>query len=132
MANDLAVKLDESTNPWLVDVDQKNNANQVARSNQSQTITWQLNGNAASGTITGCIWINNPPATNPPPEGIFGPFVIAPNGKSMTITDLNNSQNTTGDWLYQISVQLVAGGTIYKSGYVSITGTATNPSIKNN
>ncbi|RAO75711.1 hypothetical protein [Dyella jiangningensis] len=132
MANDLAVTLNESTNPWLVDVDQKNNANHVARSNQTQTITWQLNGNAASGKIVSCNWVNNPPATNPPPAGIFGPFVIAPNGKSMTITDLNNSTSTTGDWIYQISVQLVDNGPIYQSGYVSITGTATNPTIKNN
>lgn len=132
MANDLAVKLDETTNPWLVDVDQKNNANHVARSNDTQTITWQLNGNAASGKIVACNWVNNPPATNPPPPGIFGQFNIAPNGKTMTITDLNNSPNTAGEWIYQISVQLVANGTIYQSGYVSITGTATNPSIKNN
>ncbi|AHX14594.1 hypothetical protein CH75_16280 [Dyella jiangningensis] len=132
MANDLAVKLDETTNPWLVDVDQKNNANHVARSNQTQTITWQLNGNAATGTIVGCNWVNNPPATNPPPDGVFGAFTIAPNGKSMTITDNNTGPGTAGEWIYQISVQLVANGPIYQSGYVSITGTATNPTIKNN
>lgn len=132
MPNDLAVTLDENTSPWLVDVDQKNNANHVARSSQTQTITWQLNGNAAQGTIVACDWVDNPPATNPPPAGIFGSFVIAQNGKSMTLADLNNSASTTGDWIYQMSVQLVENGTIYKSGYVSITGTPTNPSIKNN
>ena len=132
MANDLAVKLDESANPWLVDIDQKNNANQVARSDQTQTITWQLNGNAASGSIVDCHWVNDPPGINPPPAGIFGSFDIAQNQKSMTLTDLNNSASTTGNWIYQMSVQLVENGPIYQSGYVSIGGTPTNPSIKNN
>ncbi|WP_130617629.1 hypothetical protein [Dyella amyloliquefaciens] len=132
MANDLSVTLDETTSPWLVDVSQKDNANHVPRGNNQQTITWQLTENAASGRIVSCSWLNDPPTFNPPPSGIFGPFVIAPNGKSMTLSDLNNGSNTTGEWYYQIGVQLVANGTIYYSGAVAITGTATNPSIKNN
>lgn len=130
MANDLKVTLDKNTTPWLVDIDQKDGANQVARSAQSQTITWQLNGNAASGTIVSFVWVNNPPGVNPPPSGIFGTPLIAQNGNSMTMSDLNNSTTTTGDWLYILTINV--GGQNYQSGQTSITGTATNPTIKNN
>jgi len=129
VANDLKVTLDKNTTPWLVDIDQKNNANQVARSAQSQTITWQLNGNAASGKIVSLDWVNQAPIT-PPPAGIFGSPQISQNGNTMTMTDLNNSAATTGDWIYILKIEV--DGQIYQSGQTSITGTATNPSIKNN
>lgn len=124
MANDLSVTLDKSKTPWLVDIDQKDGANQVARSNQSQTITWQLTGNAASGNITAFDWIQQPNA------GIFGDPAIASNGNTMTMSDLNNSTNTTGNWTYQLTIEV--GGQSYQSGVTSITGTSTNPTIKNN
>ncbi len=124
MANDLKVTLNENTNPWLVDIDQKDNANQVARSALAQTITWQLNGNAANGTIVNFVWINSPPA------GVFGDPSYGVNGKSMTMSDLNNSAATAGQWIYKLEIQV--NGNTYWSGATAITGTATNPSIKNN
>lgn len=127
MANDLKVTLNESTTPWTVDIDQKDNANHVARNANAQTITWQLNGNAATGIFVSFAWVGTPP-----PSGIFSSPLISPNGKEMTISDLNNTSSTTGEWLYQIGVQLVTNGPVYYSGYVPIAGTATNPSIKNN
>lgn len=127
MANDLKVTLIESPTQWTVDIDQKDNANQVARNANAQTITWQLNGNAATGNFASFAWVGTQP-----PSGIFGSPLISSNGKEMTLSDLNNASGTTGEWIYQIGVQLVANGTIYYSGYIPITGTATNPSIKNN
>ena len=124
MANDLKVTLDKSTTPWLVDVDQKNGANQVARSAAAQTITWQLNGNAASGAITGFEWITEPPA------GIFQPDPPVPDGKSMSVSDTNNSIGTTGDWTYKLTITV--DGNSYSSPTTSIGGAPTNPSIKNN
>lgn len=124
MANDLSVTLDKSRNPWLVDIDQKNNANQVARNAEAQTITWQLTGDAASGNITGFRWINQPN------YGIFQNPVIAPNGNSMTMSDLNNSDSTTGIWTYQLTIEV--GGQIYQSGVTSLTAVPSNPTIKNN
>lgn len=124
MANDLSVTLDKSKTPWLVDIDQKNGANQVARSNQSQTITWQLTGDAASGNITGFSWLQQPNA------GIFEDPVIATNGNTMTMSDLNNSASTTGDWTYQLTIEV--GGQSYQSAATSLTDTSTNPTIKNN
>jgi len=124
VANDLKVTLDESVTPWVVKIDEKDNANQVARSAQSQTITWQLNGDAASGTIQNFIWVNSPP------NGIFGDPNYSSNSKSMTMSDLNNSQSTTGEWTYRLEVLL--NGNSYWSGPTSVTGNPTNPSIKNN
>jgi hypothetical protein len=47
----------------------------------------------------------------------------------MTMSDLNNSASTTGDWIYQLSATI--GGVIYQSNKTSITGQNTNPTIKN-
>lgn len=129
--NNLKVSLDTCTSPLRLDVDQHGNANHVSRSSSMQTITWQLTGNAATGSFNaqdaaqpGFAWIEAPPA------GIFGPPVPGENGKTITMNDLNNSAGTTGEWIYRLSATI--GGQVYQSEAISIGGTTTNPSIKNN
>lgn len=132
MPNDLHVTLDKSTTPWSLDIDQKDNANHVSRSPSVQTITWQLTGNAASGSFDaqsdaepGFAWVDPPP-----PDGIFGPPVLQANGNQLTMSDLNNSAGTTGEWIYQLSATV--DHVVYQSNKTSLTQTNTNPSIKNN
>lgn len=131
MPNNLKVSLDTSTSPPRLDVDQHGNANHVSRSSSVQTITWQLSGNAATGSFNaqddpapGFAWIEVPPAS------IFGPPTPGDNGKKITMTDLNNSAGTSGDWIYRLSATI--GGQVYQSDAISVGGTTTNPSIKNN
>lgn len=131
MPNILDVTLDKSTTPWSLDIDQKNNANHVSRSPNAQTITWRLTGNAAAGSFNkqtdpkpGFAWVN------PPPDGIFGPPVLQANDNQLTMSDLNNSASTTGEWIYQLSATI--GGVVYQSNKTSITGQTTDPTIKNN
>lgn len=132
MPNLLKVALDNSTSPPSLDIDQKDNANHVSRGPNAQTITWQLNGNAASGSFNaqsdpepGFAWVGTPP-----PDGIFGPPLLQANGNQLTMSDLNNSASTTGEWIYQLSATI--GGVVYQSNKTSLTETNTNPSIKNN
>ncbi len=131
MPNLLKVTLDNSTSPPSLDIDQKDNANHVSRGPNAQTITWQLSGNAASGSVyaqdaaePGFAWVD--PA---PPAGIFGSPTLSSNGNEITMSDLNNSASTTGTWIYQLSATI--GGTVYQSKKTSITGQTTNPTIKN-
>lgn len=133
MPNTLKVTLDKSTNPWCLDIDQKDNANHVSRGPDTQTITWKLEGQAASGSFNsqggsqpGFAWISNPA----PPAGIFGDPVLCSNNNEMTMSDLNNSAATAGDWIYQLSATI--GGVVYQSITASITAQTTNPTIKNN
>jgi len=124
MPNILKVTLDETKNPWAVNVDQKDNANQVARALAQQTITWQLEGNAATGDVFNFEWLDPQPNA-----GIFGTPEYDNNEHNMTLSDLNNSPNTTGNWIYKLTVQL---GSNKYSTTSSITGTTNDPSIKNN
>jgi hypothetical protein len=118
----LRVTLDKSTHPWTVDIDQQGNANHIARSAQPQTIVWALEGDAAGGQLQPLSWVVEPP------KGIFGPPEVAPNGKRMAMSDLNDDASSSGDWIYRLSVEL--GGQTYTT--LDTTGTNTNPSIKNN
>jgi len=131
MPNDLHVTLDTSTTPPCLDIDQSNGANHVSRSPNAQTITWQLTGNAASGSFNtqsapepGFAWVGTPP-----PAGIFGPPTLSSNGNEITMSDLNNSASTAGDWIYQLSATI--GNVSYQSKKTSITGQTTDPTIKN-
>jgi hypothetical protein len=126
MPNNLGVSLDETTTPWSVDIDESNKQNEVSRGPKSQVITWQLTGNAASGTIVSFQWL-----TVPPPSGsIFGPFTKSSNAKKATVSDLNNSAATTGSWTYQLTINV--DGTNYSTIASLKIGTNTNPNIKNN
>ena len=74
MPNHLQVTLDQSTPPWWVDIDQSGNANHVIQSPDVQSITWQLTGNAASGSL---VALTDPDpgfarVGMAPPFGVFG------------------------------------------------------------
>jgi hypothetical protein len=124
MEHVLNVSLDKSTTPWSVDIDQHDNANQVGRSPQPQTLAWELTGNAAGGDLLPLQWVEQPP------EGVFGPPELAANGQRMTMTDLNDSPDSSGTWIYMLSLTL--DGEEYSTLSTVPTGTTTNPSIKNN
>ena len=127
----LNVTLDQTTNPWSLSVSEANNVNEIPRSSVAQTITWQLSGNAASGTFNAA---NNPDGPGfawigtQPPRGVF----INPQlqGSQFSLSDLNNSSATAGTWTYQLCATI--GGTTYKTiASPGISGTNTNPKIKN-
>ncbi|AIF45969.1 hypothetical protein [Dyella japonica] len=124
MPNNLKVSLDETTNPWVVKIDEKGNANEVARNPEQQTITWQLDGNAATGDIIDFNWVGTQPKAD-----IFGQPKYNNNDHNMTLTDLNNSAATTGDWIYKLTIEV--DNNQYSTN-ASITGTTDNPTIKNN
>jgi hypothetical protein len=115
-----------------LDVDQSGNANQIAHGT-SETIEWQLTGNAAQGSF------NSMTAPNPgfawkqtPPAGVFG--TASPQGSKMTMTDNNtdpNGVNSAGTWIYQLWATI--GGRQYSTlaDISNPTGVATNPTIQN-
>ena len=130
MPNNLNVTLDQSKTPWAVDVDQHGKDNEVSQGPNAQTITWQLTGNAASGSFVpltstppGFEWINAPPA------GVFSSPSLSNNGNQLTITDTNNSASTAGSWTYMLHVNV--GGTVYSTKTLSLAATTTNPIIIN-
>lgn len=130
MPNNLNVTLDTSKTPWAVDVDQHGNDNQVSQGPNAQNITWQLTGNAASGSFValddpypGFAWVSAPPA------GIFSSPSRSPNGNQLTISDTNNSANTAGSFTYMLRVNV--GGTVYSTKTLSLAATSTNPVIVN-
>lgn len=132
MSNTLYVTLDQTTNPWSVDVNQSNNANDVAQNALAQTITWQLNGNAAAGTFNSLTDPHNPGfawAGTAPRAGIFHTPALNANGNTLTISDLNNSSSTTGTWTYKLSINV--GGNLYDTITTSITAKNTNPTVIN-
>ncbi|MCK9366284.1 MAG: hypothetical protein M0P72_03925 [Metallibacterium scheffleri] len=131
MPNNLHVTLDKSTTPWCVDIDQSGNANHVSQSPDVQTITWQLTGNAASGSFValtdpdpGFAWVGTAP-----PSGVFSNLTLSANGNQLTISDLNNSTSTQGTWTYILRINV--DGVVYQSKTTSLTATTTNPMIKN-
>jgi len=115
MPNHLNVTLDESTVPPCLHIDPDGSVHHVARGPDVQTITWDLTGNAAAGSFDaqggpapGFAWVGSPPK-----EGIFGDPVLSRNGNRMTISDRNNSTDTTGEWTYRLSATI--GGVVYRS-----------------
>lgn len=130
MPNNLNVTLDKNSTPWAVDVDQHGKDNEVSQGPSAQTITWQLTGNAASGSFEpltgsspGFEWIDTPPA------GIFGEPVLSNNGNQISISDLNNNANALGTWIYRLRVNV--GGTVYSTKTASARMVATDPWIRN-
>ena len=124
---ELKVSLDKTKNPWLVDIDETNNGNEVHQSPGLQTIKWLLDGDAAAGRITGFHWLANPIRND-----IFGPFAIDLSGKFMTIHDTYDMEAKKGTFKYGLSIEV--DGHIYST---TETGPRTrmvssNPSIKNN
>ena len=131
MPNNLNVTLDTGTSPSAVDVDQHGKDNEVSQGPDAQTITWQLTGNAASGSFVpmtdsapGFQWISAPP------DGIFGtPTVSEGSGNQLTLTDLNTGTSTQGSWTYILRINV--GGTVYSTKTTSLRATTTNPVIIN-
>jgi hypothetical protein len=131
MPNNLNVTLDTSTSPSAVDVDQHGKDNEVSQGPNAQTITWQLTGNAASGSFVpmtdsapGFQWISAPP------DGIFGtPTVSQGSGNQLTLTDLHTGTSTQGSWTYILRINV--GGTVYSTKTTSLKATTTNPVIIN-
>jgi len=126
----LDVTLDTNPPPYL-DVDEQNGSNHIPKNASAYTIKWKLASDASSGSFNslsdpqpGFAWIQTPD------QGIFGAPVVSSNGKEITISDLNNSAASTGQWIYQLSATI--GNVVYQSNATSITGTTTNPTIKNN
>lgn len=111
-----------------LDVEQSNSANQMPHG-QSGTITWQLTGNAVSGTFTGFTWKQQPPT------GVFGtPTIVSAGTRSeIQMSDSNtdpNGVNSTGTWIYQLSATI--DGKPYSTSYEKLAATTKNPTIKNN
>lgn len=121
----LSVSLDKSTMPWSVDIDQRAGANHIDRDPRPQTIAWELAGDAAAGALTSFRWLDPVP-----PDGIFGAPAFAPDGKRMTMTNLNDGPATSGVWTYQLGLEL--HGQAYSTRSTLPIDTNTNPSIKNN
>lgn len=121
----LRVTLDKSTQPWTVDIDQRGNANHIARDRKRQTIEWALEGDAAKGQLQPLSWVDPQP-----PEGIFGIPQVSPDGHRMSMTDDNPDEASAGDWIYRLSLAL--DGETYSTLDTGPGGTNTNPSIKNN
>ncbi|SRR5690348_2362548 len=117
-----------------LDVDQSGNANEMGHG-QSGTITWELTGNAASGSF------NAMDATNPgfawqqqTPNDVFGTPALVANGNQIQISDNNtdpNGINSTGSWVYQLYATI--GGSPYSTiaNLRRPTATTTNPNIVN-
>jgi len=124
--------LDVTLKDGHLDVDQSGNGNQIAHS-QSVTITWQLTGNAASGTF------NAMDATNPgfqwiqdTPSGVFGTAGLHANDNQIQISDNNtdpNGVNSVGTWIYQLYATI--NGTPYSTETTSPAETMTDPTIQN-
>ena len=113
-----------------LDVNQSGNGNQIAHG-QSVTITWHLSGLGVSpGSFNaiddpnhpGFVWIQQPPS------GVFGQAQLADNGHKITITDANNSTNSSGEWIYQLCATI--NGAPYSTITTLPTGTTTDPMIK--
>ena len=128
----LKVTLKTTNGVTNLDVDQANNANHVPQNSQEQTIQWQLEGNAASGsflpldgTPPGIAWCSPAPSST-----IFGSFSRSPNGNTLTVPDLNNSSSTQGTWKYQLYATV--NGTTYSTTATTPMATTNDPTIKNN
>lgn len=121
-------------NNGYLDVDQSGNANQMGHG-QSGTITWELTGNAASGSFN-AMNVSNPGFAwkQQPPSGVFGTPALANNGNRIQMSDNNtdpNGVNSTGTWIYQLWATI--GGNPYSTiSTLSPTATITDPTIKNN
>jgi hypothetical protein len=117
-----------------LDVDDANNANHVSQSPQAQSIVWELEGEAASGSFQPLD--ATPPGfkfltlTPDPWTTAFSTLARSPNGNTLTISDLNNSSNTQGTWKYQLYVSV--GGHLYSTTATTKTLTSNDPTIKNN
>ncbi|MEO8810364.1 MAG: hypothetical protein ABI386_08980 [Rhodanobacter sp.] len=125
MPNPLKVNL-TTTTPIHVDIDQNNGANHVGRNPKHQTISWQLEGHAATGSFVDFYFL---PDQTPDPGTIFGEPDYGSNHKSLSITDLNTSSSTSGSWIYFLEIDV--GGQKYSTTSSIHSVVSNNPTIKN-
>jgi hypothetical protein len=132
--NYMPINLSVTLNGSCLDVDQRNNANHVDQNPNSQTITWQLTGNAASGSFNamsagtpGFVWVTQPA----PSSSIFGTPTVTANGNQITMTDLNNSSSTAGTWIYKLTATVNGQQYSTTSSLTRPTATTNNPTIVN-
>ena len=124
MPNVLNVTLD--TNAGALNVDDRNNANHVPRSQYPQTVAWQLTGNAATGSFTAFSWVGVNPAA-----GVFSAPTFSANGNELTITDNNTSAQSAGTYTYRITATI--NGVSYSTlSSIRTTATTSDPVIRNN
>lgn len=117
-----------------LDVDENGNPNHIPQNSNAQTITWQLTGNAASGSFnaidgtsnSGFSWVTQPPPSNT----IFGTASLHANGNQIQISDLNNSSSAAGTWTYKLCATV--NNTQYcTTATLSPRATTNNPTIVN-
>lgn len=128
----LDVTLDTTTTPPYLDIDQQDNTNHVSRNPLRQIIKWKLTSNAYNGAFNSISDPNNPGFQwigTAPNGAIFTSATLSDDAREITITDLNDSETSTGEWIYRLCATI--GGQVYQSNSVSLTETTTNPSIKN-
>jgi hypothetical protein len=106
--------------------------NEVEKSQQATTITWNLTGGLAQGNF---LPMSNPVGSRgfewvqTPPTGVFTDAVIGSNGNSVSITDTHPDATTDGRWIYVLRVNL--DGTTYCTTSSTPTATVNNPVIIN-
>jgi hypothetical protein len=129
----LDVTLDTTTTPPYLDVDEQDKSNHIPRNPVRQTIKWKLTSNASGGTFNSMDDPNNPGfqwASSGPGGTIFTTATVSPDGKEITITDLNDGNGSVGQWVYQLSAMI--NGSLRQSNKTSPAAVVTNPMIKNN
>ncbi len=137
MSNVLIVTLDTETSPPYLDVNEKDDPNHIKHGLDWQTIRWKLDVkdpkasfNSQNDPKPGFAWTGN----SRPPEGIFSePVLRKRKVLIMAVLNDNNtsgdSENTTGEWIYQLSATI--GGKPYRTNVTNDGRTTTNPRIKN-
>lgn len=112
-----------------LDVDEAGNGNQISHG-ETSTITWELTGNAASGSFNaidgaspGFAWVQSPP------QDVFGTPTLQANGNQIQMSDNNTSSNSIGSWIYQLHATI--GGAQYSTIANNRVATVTNPTIQN-
>lgn len=135
----LKVTFDKRPSPWQVDVDEKNNDNQIKRDKDAQVIRWKIQGNAKGasflpieGDCPGFEWL--PPV---PPPGVFKDAKISSSTDGvddvLKIKDFNTDDKSKGEWYYLLRIKL--GSEVYESPPTRVpcpTAATKSPVIVNN
>lgn len=97
MTNIINVSLDTKVEPNVLKIAD----HEVPRNSIKQAIRWQLTGSLTGGDFETFEWLEPKP-----PEGIFSDPVSGVHENSLTITDVNTSPESIGEWHYMITVSL--------------------------
>ena len=131
MANNMNVSLALQGGNNVLDVDDNGGQNQVNRSPNPTTISWNLTGPLTQGNFVpmsasppGFEWVGNQPKA-----GVFGTPTIGANGNSLSITDNHVDGSSSGEWIYMLRVNY--NGNVVSTQKTLVTGTVDNPVIIN-